>query len=69
MTPLSVWQFLDDITQDPTEDEETRQIAEAAMDEYEMFQEMSETDHDIDYELYGGFAEEENDGGNGYFIE
>ncbi len=71
MTPIEVWQFLDDITQDPTEDEETRQLAEAALDEYEMFQEMNEVDFGTDYELFGDndFAEEGNGGGNGYFIE
>jgi HEAT repeat protein len=69
MKSPGVWQFLDDISQDPTEDEETRQIAEAAMDEYEMLQEMTEADYDMDYEFYGGSAEEEDSGGNGYFIE
>jgi HEAT repeat protein len=69
MTSLEVWQFLDDITQDPTEDEKTRQLAEAALDEYEMLQEMTETDHEADYEYYNGYPEEDNGGGNGYFIE
>jgi HEAT repeat protein len=69
MKSPDVWQFLDDISQDPTEDEEIRQIAEAALDEYEMLQEMTEADYDMDYELYGGSAEEEDSGGNGYFIE
>lgn len=67
MTPLEAWQYLDSITQDPTEDEETRQLAEAALDEYEMFQETDE----VDYALYGDddFAEEQNGGGNGYFVD
>jgi len=71
MTSIEVWQFLDDIAQDPTQDEETRQLAEAALDEYEMLQEMTETDLETDYEFYGddGFAEESDGGGNGYFIE
>jgi len=71
MASLEAWQFLDDIAQDPTEDEETRQLAEAALDEYEMFQEMTEPDLETDYEFYGddGFAEESNGGGNGYFLE
>ncbi len=69
MTSLEVWQFLDDITQDPTEDEKTRQLAEAALDEYEMLQEITEPDYETDYEYYNGYAEEEDGGGNGYFIE
>jgi hypothetical protein len=69
MTSLKVWQFLDDLSNDPTEDEKTREIAEAALDEFEMFQEIKETDFETDYELYGGFTEEGDSGGNGYFTE
>lgn len=71
MTSIEVWQYLDDITQDPTEDEETRQLAEAALDVYEMFQETNEVDYGVDYGLYGDddFAEEQNGSGNGYFIK
>ena len=69
MTSLEVWQFLDDLTHDLTEDKETRQLAEATLDEYEMFQEMRETHYETDFELYTGFAEEGDGGGNGYFIE
>jgi HEAT repeat protein len=69
MTAFEVWQFLDDITQDPMEDEETRLLAEAALDEFEMLQEMTETDYETDYEYYSGFDEEGDGGGNGYFIE
>jgi HEAT repeat protein len=66
-TPLEAWQLLDDISTDPTEEEETRQIAEAALEEYYMFQEIAE----IDYEHDGddGFEQEEDGGGNGYFTE
>jgi HEAT repeat protein len=71
MTSIEVWQFLDDLTQDPLEDEETRQLADAALDEYEMFQELTETDYETDYGLYedNGLAQERNGGGNGYFNE
>jgi HEAT repeat protein len=69
MTSPEVWQFLDDLNNDPIEDKKTRQIAEAALDEYEMFQEMKESHHETDYDLYGGFTEEGDGGGNGYFVE
>ena len=64
-TSPEAWELLDAIAQDPTEDEETREVAEAALDEYELFQEMDE----LDPGLIGneGFAGE-NGGGNGYFI-
>jgi HEAT repeat protein len=59
------WELLDAITQDPTEDEETRELAEAALDEYELFQEMDEHDSGlIGDEIFAG----EDGGGNGYFI-
>lgn len=60
MASLEAWQFLDDITNDPMEDTETRQVAEAALDEYYMFQEMAEGEFEEDE-----FGEEEDNGGNG----
>jgi HEAT repeat protein len=59
------WELLDAIAQDPTEDEETRELAEAALDEYELFQELDENDFGlIGDESFAG----EDSGGNGYFI-
>jgi HEAT repeat protein len=69
MTSPEAWQFLDDLAHDPTQDEKTRQLAEAALDEYEIFQEMQETRYETDYDLYGGLSEEGDGGGNGYFTE
>jgi HEAT repeat protein len=66
-TSLEAWQLLDDIANDPTEEEETRQVAEAALDELEMLQEMVESDYEFyeDDDLDLG----EGGGGNGYFVE
>ncbi len=61
MASLEAWQLLDDIADDPTEDEETRQIAEAALDEFYMFQEMAEGEFEEEDE----FTDEEDDGGDG----
>lgn len=63
---LEAWQLLEDIVHDPMEDEETRQVAEAALDEYYMFQEMGEYEEDEGF-LEDEFLEEEDNGGNGYF--
>ena len=60
MTPLEAWQLLDDIAQDPVEDEETRQVAEVALEEYYMHQQMAEAELE---------PSDEDEGGNGYFIE
>jgi HEAT repeat protein len=62
-TSLEAQQLLDDIALDPLEDEETRQLAEDALDEYYMLQEMEEAE----YEYYDD--EDEDAGGNGYFLE
>jgi HEAT repeat protein len=62
MASLEAWQLLDDIAYDPMEDEETRQVAEAALDEFYMFQEMAEGEFD---EEDDEFTEEEDDGGDG----
>lgn len=61
MTSLMAWELLEDIAQDPTEDEETRQVAELALEEYYLHQQMAEAE----LEPY----DEEDEGGNGYFIE
>jgi len=66
MTPLEAWELLDDIANDPTEDEDTRQLAEAALDEYYMFQEMGEAEGE--YFEDDEFDLEEDDGGNGHFL-
>jgi HEAT repeat protein len=62
MESLEAWQLLDDIANDPTEDEEMRQVAEAALDEFYMFQEMAEGEFE---EEDDEFTEEEDDGGDG----
>jgi HEAT repeat protein len=62
MESLEAWQLLDDIANSPTEDEETRQVAEAALDEFYMFQEMAEGEFE---EEDDEFTEEEDDGGDG----
>ncbi len=62
MTSLEAWQLLDDIANDPMEDEETRQVAEAALDEFYMFQEMAEGEFE---EENDEFSDEEDDGGDG----
>ena len=62
---LEAWQFLEDLSHNPGEDEETRLIAEDALDEYYMFQEMNEADEE-DFEDDDLFDEEE-DSGNGRF--
>lgn len=64
---LEAWQLLEDIADDPGEDEETRIIAEDALDEYYMFQEMSEADDELleDDDIFG--EEEEEDSGNGRY--
>ncbi|GAB4543156.1 MAG: hypothetical protein Kow0063_35990 [Anaerolineae bacterium] len=63
-TSLEAWQLLDDIANDPTEDKETRELAEAALDEFEMFQGMDEAGYEEDE-----FDLDMDDGGNGYFVE
>jgi HEAT repeat protein len=64
-TSQEAWELLDAIAQDPTEDEETRELAEAALDEYELFQEMDDYDSgSVGDEIFTG----EDGGGNGYFI-
>jgi HEAT repeat protein len=62
---LEAFELLDAIAHDPTEDEETRELAQAALDEYGLYQEMDE----IDSGLTGneGIAGETG-GGNGYFL-
>jgi HEAT repeat protein len=60
MTPLDAWQLLEDIAQDPTEDEETHQVAEVALEEYYLHQQMAEAELE---------PFDEDEGGNGYFIE
>lgn len=65
-TSLEAWQLLDDIANDPSEDDETRELAEAALDEFEMFQELSEGEYEFDEDE---LDLEANDGGNGYFAE
>lgn len=66
-TSLEAWQLIDDIASDPGEDEETRQLAEAALDEYYLLQQMDEAEA----EFFGDdeFDLEEDSGGNGYFID
>jgi HEAT repeat protein len=65
-TSPEAWELLDDVAQDPTLDEETRQLAEAALEEYEMLQAMDENDDGFlgDDDIVG-----EDSGGNGYFSE
>jgi HEAT repeat protein len=63
---LEAWQLLEDIANDASEDEETRLIAEDALDEYYMFQEMSEADDEL-FEDDDVFDEEEEDSGNGRY--
>jgi len=65
-TSAEAWQLLNEIAQDPSQDEETRQLAEAALDEYEMFEAMDENDSGYfgDDDVVG-----ESGGGNGYFID
>jgi hypothetical protein len=64
-TSPEAWELLDDIARDPAQDEETRQLAEAALDEYEMLQAIDENDDGYfgDDDIVG-----ESGGGNGYFI-
>jgi HEAT repeat protein len=66
-TSMEAWQLIGDIASDPREDEETRQLAEAALDEYYLLQQMDEAEA----EFYGDdeFDLEEDGGGNGYFID
>jgi HEAT repeat protein len=67
-TSLEAWQLLDDITLDPMEDEETRQVAEAALDEYYMFQQMAEYEEGEYFDdEFDEFDEAEDDSGNGHF--
>ena len=63
---LEAWQLLEDIANDASEDEETRVIAEDALDEYYMFQEMSEADDEL-FEDDEIFDEGEEDPGNGRY--
>jgi HEAT repeat protein len=63
---LEAWQLLDDIANDASADEETRMIAEDALDEYYMFQEMSEADDEL-FEDDDILDEEEEDSGNGRY--